>query len=544
MRNTDQSQFSEHARLRYPFVFPLRVQHESKEPKPDRLESNIIPEAFQIPLEEELHPAPEERAGDGELAESKLPAEFIDPAPAARASEPLDPNVMPDGSPVPAGYHFDGVRLVRNRKGSRRPKDISSEYWKMIGPKERQKIIDEREGKATGTHSEGGSSSSKAVPKATAARKQGGILSPLPTGCTVAQSDKWEAVPLPKGQARFQAPAMPVIKDPNNEPHRLSLREMAKEKIQELEFKVALELFGSVARLVSKDEVARNPKAKAALDKEWNNLKTKGVWDESRVRERKDIVNEARRNGTKVHLGRIFEACDDPRRKFKGRTVFQGNNVRDENSDHALFSELGSSPASMEAAKFLDAFGCQPGFSKQEAEAAQAYIQALFTGLPTWLSLPRNRWPAGWEEKYYRPMVPLILALYGHPDSGRIWEKHLNSSIATVGWEQILPDVWQSIFYHAEFNCILVVYVDDFKMAGPTENLEKAWASIKSVVNIEDSAPFDRYFGCQHTELNGVKLPKEAHPFHHVFGGGKGTAAAAEVNRTEDYWEHDPEGMA
>ena len=39
----------------------------------------------------------------------------------------------------------------------------------------------------------------------------------------------------------------------------------------------------------------------------------------------------------------------DKLRKFKGRTVFQENNVRDENSDVALFSELGSSPATMEA---------------------------------------------------------------------------------------------------------------------------------------------------------------------------------------------------
>ena len=40
--------------------------------------------------------------------------------------------------------------------------------------------------------------------------------------------------------------------------------------------------------------------------------------------------------------------------------MFEGNNVRDENSDHALFHELGSSPASMEAAKLLDAFGVNP----------------------------------------------------------------------------------------------------------------------------------------------------------------------------------------
>ena len=48
--------------------------------------------------------------------------------------------------------------------------------------------------------------------------------------------------------------------------------------------------------------------------------------------------------------------------------------------DHALFAEMGSSPASMEAAKLLDAYGSQPGYSKEQADAVQAYVQALFKG--------------------------------------------------------------------------------------------------------------------------------------------------------------------
>jgi hypothetical protein len=52
-------------------------------------------------------------------------------------------------------------------------------------------------------------------------------------------------------------------------------------------------------------------------------------------------------------------------RKFKGRTVFQGNNVRDDNADVALFSELGSSPATMGAGKFVDAYGSRHGLNFQ-----------------------------------------------------------------------------------------------------------------------------------------------------------------------------------
>ena len=328
--------------------------------------------------------------------------------------------------------------------------------------------------------------------------------------------EAWEIIP--ENSPKFSVPAMPKDRNsPQLRVHRPQLRELVKQKIKELEFKVALELFASVARLVTKDEISKNPKAKAALDKEWQNLKNKGVWDEARVRECRDKVSEARRKGETVHLGRIFEACyekgselpeTDPRRKFKGRTVFQGNNMRDENSDHALFNELGSSPASMEAAKLLDAFGSQPGFSKAQADAIQAYIQALFTGVPTWLSLPRNRWPKDWEKKYWQPMVPMLLALYGHPDSGGIWEQHLNSRVEKQGWKQVLPDIWHSIFHHQEYNCLLVVYVDDFKMVGPSDNMAKAWASIKNAVDIGEPEPYDRYFGCMHREFQDSSLAK------------------------------------
>jgi hypothetical protein len=95
-------------------------------------------------------------------------------------------------------------------------------------------------------------------------------------------------------------------------------------------------------------------------------------------------------------------------------------------------------------------------------------------------------------------MVPMLLALYGHPDSGGIRENHLNGRVVKQGWKQILPGIWHSIFHHQELNCLVVVYVDGFKMAGPSANMEKAWASIKAAVDIGYPEPYDRYFGCMH----------------------------------------------
>ena len=65
---------------------------------------------------------------------------------------------------------------------------------------------------------------------------------------------------------------------------------------------------------------------------------------------------------------------------MKYRVVFQGNNVVTQNWETALFQDLGSSPASMEAGKAVDAYGCMMGHDIEQADAEQAYVQAYHEG--------------------------------------------------------------------------------------------------------------------------------------------------------------------
>ena len=134
----------------------------------------------------------------------------------------------------------------------------------------------------------------------------------------------------------------------------------------------------------------------------------------------------SQKSAKKAHVGKVFEICvekgselpeGDKLRRFKGRTVFHGNNVRDENADVALFSELGSSPATMEAGKAVDAYGAHPGYITQHNDGVQAYNQALMQGVERWVELPSHRWPKEWHGKFTRPVVLLRIALCGHPDS-------------------------------------------------------------------------------------------------------------------------------
>ena len=55
---------------------------------------------------------------------------------------------------------MDGTRLVKTYKGSKRPESIPSDLWKMLSPKDRQKLLDEEAEKmAVGS---GGAASSSA----------------------------------------------------------------------------------------------------------------------------------------------------------------------------------------------------------------------------------------------------------------------------------------------------------------------------------------------------------------------------------------------
>ena len=87
--------------------------------------------------------------------------------------------------------------------------------------------------------------------------------------------------------------------------------------------------------------------------------------------------------GIKAHFGRVFEICSlkrdelppgHPDRKWKGRGVFQGNRVSDEHNDHAIFAELGSSPASMEAAKVINRRVRKPARLLEAASRCEASL--------------------------------------------------------------------------------------------------------------------------------------------------------------------------
>ena len=144
-----------------------------------------------------------------------------------------------------------------------------------------------------------------------------------------------------------------------------------------------------------------------------------------------------------------------------------------------MFQDLGSSPATLEASRACDAFGCAPSNATQKSDAPAAYIQADLKGTPCWVHLPPEAWPddpvlRAKFEKCRKPVVQLKKALYGHPDAGTFWEEHCDTHLRSVGYEPIGPE-WPSCYFHYKLNLFLIIYVDDFKMSGPADNLSKGW---------------------------------------------------------------------
>jgi hypothetical protein len=319
-------------------------------------------------------------------------------------------------------------------------------------------------------------------------------------------------------------PAMPVTNktsnDENGESHRQKclLPLIPMDPFNERVVIVNNERLAVIARPVTKAEVANTTKAQEALIKEWDRLRALNTWDETMVREYKDVAQEAKSRNVETHFCRLFPICvekgyelpeGDPGRKFKGRVVLQGNNVRTENADLALFGELSSSPASMEAAKLADTVGLFPEYTCQIADAPQAYTQEKFRGKPTWVEVPREYWPAKWKTQgYRRPVCPLRLALYGHPDSGAYWEQYCEKQILKAGFKPVKN--WRSTYFDESRKAILVIYVDDFKLSAPIKLIDGIWAELKKNLNLDTPIPSGKYLGCDHkitrciSETNGT----------------------------------------
>ena len=146
-----------------------------------------------------------------------------------------------------------------------------------------------------------------------------------------------------------------------------------------------------------------------------------------------------------------------------------------------------------------------PGNKTTQADAIRAYCRALLQSKhPTWVTIPpllRRR-----DMKEPRLCCRLLKALYGHPESGAHWEKHLTEAIIKCGGVPILNH--PSSFWIKSLKFMLTVYVDDLLCSAPVESHAPFWKKLTDKliggINIDDPEPLDRFLGRKHVVLQSI----------------------------------------
>ena len=116
--------------------------------------------------------------------------------------------------------------------------------------------------------------------------------------------------------------------------------------------------YNLVHKFIPMPQAMKIPAAKAAVDKEWEKLDKISAWNLTKVRSKKEVIDEARTSGAKGHFASFMDMChlknaelETKHRKYKGRVVLRGDTVKDNSGFYAVFTEQGSSASQMTAAK-------------------------------------------------------------------------------------------------------------------------------------------------------------------------------------------------
>ena len=264
------------------------------------------------------------------------------------------------------------------------------------------------------------------------------------------------------------------------------------------------EVSAMVTKLLSRAEMLASPEALAALRSEADGLRSVPVWDESNPREYAEVQKEAKHTGAKVHFGRLmtivsikFYELAKHLQKLKGRIVYRGDCAKDEYGAAAVYQELGANPTSVQGLNNCLAYGALQGHATTTSDAIKAYVQALLKSKhQTWIELPPELRPKWWREKFARPVVLLLRALYGHPDAGGLWEQHLARIIKGLGGREISE--FPGNYWFPNRKLLLSTYVDDLTLSGPEAEHQAFWDELTALVDVEPPEPVFRVLGRNH----------------------------------------------
>ena len=97
----------------------------------------------------------------------------------------------------------------------------------------------------------------------------------------------------------------------------------------------SLQHYNLVHKFIPMPQAFQIPAAKAAVDKEWENWRKISAWNLTEVRSTKEVFDEARTTGAKVHFASLMDIChlknaelEAKHQKYKGQVVLRGDIVK------------------------------------------------------------------------------------------------------------------------------------------------------------------------------------------------------------------------
>ena len=166
----------------------------------------------------------------------------------------------------------------------------------------------------------------------------------------------------------------------------------------------SLQDYNLVHKFIPMPQAMKIPAAKAAVDKEWEKLEKISAWNLTKVRSKKEVIDEARTKGAKVHFASLMDIC------------------------HLKNAELEAK---------LQKYNAVSAYTQVKMEDAPKLLTIPKSECPDiWIRLPRHKWPKSWSSME-DPVVPLERNLYGHPLAGLLWERQFEKIPLKYGWEKV-----------------------------------------------------------------------------------------------------------
>ena len=147
----------------------------------------------------------------------------------------------------------------------------------------------------------------------------------------------------------------------------------------------SLQHYNLVHKFIPMPQAMKFPQQRQQWTRNGKNLEKISAWNLTKVRSKKEVIDEARTSGANFHFASLMDIChlknaelEAKHQKYKGRVVLRGDIVKDDSGSYAVFTEQGSSASQMTAAKIMDIISRLPGCDGQAADAVSP--------------LPRSKW--------------------------------------------------------------------------------------------------------------------------------------------------------